>query len=112
MSGRQKCILAVRTATNFSDSSAGLAEHARLTQLCSSLDTVNDPEVGAAWSFFNGSSDKHEWSDYSSGGGFALHFDTPGYQKDALSTFFKDHNPRWPYFTDGRWSNGTGRYST
>lgn len=108
---RRKCILEVRITTTSSNLSKPHNGAARLTESRSSLDTVDDPEVGAAWTAFNGSADKHEWTENSSGGGFAFHFDAPEYQKDALATFFKDHNPRWPYFTNGRWSNGTGRYS-
>lgn len=79
--------------------------------LCATLDTVNDPEIGAVWPGYNASSGSYRWSEYSSGGGFALHFPTPAYQKDTLSDFFENNNPRWPYFTNGHWQNGTGRYS-
>lgn len=82
-----------------------------LMRLVFLLDTVDDQEVGAEWGYFNSSSDTHVWDGYSSGGGFAFHFDTPKYQQEALETFFDKHDPRWPYFTDGRWQNGTGRYS-
>lgn len=82
-----------------------------LMRIASHLDSINDAEVGANWALFNASSETRDWDGYSSGGGFAFHFETPAYQKEALSTFFDKHNPRWPYFTDGRWQNGTGRYS-
>lgn len=36
---------------------------------------------------------------YSSGGGFSNVFPIPDYQKDAVATFFADHNPSYPYYS-------------
>ncbi|KAI8633240.1 putative protease S8 tripeptidyl peptidase I [Xylariaceae sp. FL1651] len=36
---------------------------------------------------------------YSSGGGFSNVFGVPKYQKEAVATFFKDHNPPYPYYS-------------
>ncbi|PQE33518.1 hypothetical protein CJF32_00003388 [Rutstroemia sp. NJR-2017a WRK4] len=37
-------------------------------------------------------------SAYSSGGGFSNVYNTPDYQKDAVSTYFKAHSPPYPYY--------------
>lgn len=44
-------------------------------------------------------------------GGFSIAFPAPSYQKDALSTYFKNHNPPWPYFVNGSYLNNNGRYN-
>lgn len=42
----------------------------------------------------------HPYSvNYSSGGGFSNVFGVPDYQKSALSTYFKDHDPDHPYYS-------------
>ena len=42
----------------------------------------------------------HPYSvNYSSGGGFSNVFPIPDYQQDAVATFFKEHNPPYPYYS-------------
>ncbi|KAI1331621.1 putative protease S8 tripeptidyl peptidase I [Xylariaceae sp. FL0255] len=42
----------------------------------------------------------HPYSvNYSSGGGFSNVYPVPKYQKAAVDTFFKDHNPPYPYYS-------------
>ena len=37
-------------------------------------------------------------SAFSSGGGFSNIYPVPDYQRDAVETFFKNHNPPYPYY--------------
>lgn len=56
---------------------------------------VNDPDEG-----------------YSSGGGFSNIFPIPDYQASAVATYFKDHNPPYPYYYNGQYnSSGGGLYN-
>ncbi|KAE8354948.1 peptidase S8/S53 domain-containing protein [Aspergillus coremiiformis] len=41
------------------------------------------------------------FSTYSSGGGFSNIYPIPDYQADAVATYFKDHNPPYPYYEGG-----------
>jgi tripeptidyl-peptidase-1 len=42
----------------------------------------------------------HPYSvNYSSGGGFSNVFPIPDYQQNAVATFFKKHNPPYPYYS-------------
>ena len=42
----------------------------------------------------------HPYSlNYSSGGGFSNVYSIPDYQRSAVSTFFQDHNPPYPYYS-------------
>lgn len=51
-------------------------------------------------------------STYSSGGGFSNIFPIPDYQSAAVSTFFADHNPPYPYYSNGQYnSTGGGIYN-
>lgn len=36
---------------------------------------------------------------YSSGGGFSNVYPVPDYQAKAVATFFKEHNPPYPYYS-------------
>ncbi|KUI56412.1 Aorsin [Cytospora mali] len=59
--------------------------------------TVFEPESAA----FDAS-----WN-YSSGGGFSNVFPIPDYQKDAVASYFKDHEPPYPYYYNGNYLNAT-----
>lgn len=52
-------------------------------------------------------------SAFSSGGGFSNIFPVPDYQKSAVATFFADHDPPYPYYTNGQYnsSGGGGLYN-
>lgn len=50
-------------------------------------------------------------SAYSSSGGFSNIFDIPTYQKSAISTYFADHNPPYPYYENGQYNNSNGLYN-
>lgn len=39
--------------------------------------------------------------------GFSNIFGIPDYQADALATYFADHEPPYPYYSDGNWENAT-----
>ncbi|KAE8375728.1 Aorsin [Aspergillus bertholletiae] len=39
---------------------------------------------------------------YASGGGFSNIYPIPDYQADAVATYFKDHNPPYPYYEGGK----------
>ncbi|KAI0134345.1 putative protease S8 tripeptidyl peptidase I [Xylariales sp. AK1849] len=39
-------------------------------------------------------------TNYSSGGGFSNVFEIPDYQKSAVATFFGDHDPGYPYYSE------------
>lgn len=42
----------------------------------------------------------HPYSvNYSSGGGFSNVYGIPSYQKNAVATFFANHNPPYPYYS-------------
>ncbi|CAN8104845.1 unnamed protein product [Discula destructiva] len=44
---------------------------------------------------------------YSSSGGFSNLFGIPSYQQEAIATYFKDHEPSYPYYYDGNYLNAT-----
>ena len=50
-------------------------------------------------------------SAFSSGGGFSNIFDTPSYQQAAVAAFFKNHDPPYPYYTNGNYNNSNGLYN-
>lgn len=52
--------------------------------------TVYDPESAVF--------DPGRIANYSSGGGFSNVYEIPDYQKDAVATFFQDHDPQYPYY--------------
>ena len=64
--------------------------------------SVYDPEDAAH--FFGRSS-------VSSGGGFSNIFPIPGYQSEAVATYFEDHNPPYPYYYDGQYNGTNGIYN-
>ncbi|GAB7355963.1 hypothetical protein MBLNU459_g6595t1 [Dothideomycetes sp. NU459] len=47
-------------------------------------------------------------SAFSSGGGFSNIFSVPDYQKAAVATYFADHNPPYPYYTNGQYNTTSG----
>lgn len=65
--------------------------------------SIHDPESAAnvpqGWK-----NDSH----YSSGGGFSNLFTAPDYQIDAIDKFFTDHDPGYPYYTDGQYNSSDG----
>ena len=54
--------------------------------------TPFDPESGAFAFFSNGT------FLFTSGGGFSNIYPVPGYQKKAVDTYFKKHNPPYPFY--------------
>ncbi|KAF2147631.1 aorsin [Myriangium duriaei CBS 260.36] len=64
--------------------------------------TVFDPESAA-----NDLPGQPHRSAYSSGGGFSNLFPIPDYQKKAVSTYFTKHNPKYPYYYDGKYNSST-----
>lgn len=48
---------------------------------------------------------------FSSGGGFSNIFPVPDYQKDTLASFYKNHNPKYPHYSNGVLGGGGGRYN-
>ncbi|KAF7959745.1 hypothetical protein EAE96_001354 [Botrytis aclada] len=44
-------------------------------------------------------------SAYSSGGGFSNVYEIPSYQKEAVASYFKNHNPSYPYYEATAGSN-------
>ena len=52
-----------------------------------------------------------ERAGFTSGGGFSLIFDAPGYQTDAISQYFSTSNLSYPYFYNGHYRNSTGKYN-
>ncbi|TGO60885.1 hypothetical protein BOTNAR_0138g00120 [Botryotinia narcissicola] len=42
---------------------------------------------------------------YSSGGGFSNFYGIPSYQKEAVASYFKNHNPSYPYYEASSGSN-------
>lgn len=57
--------------------------------------TVYEPEIAAPFS----------------GGGFSNYFSRPAYQAEAVRNYFEHHDPGIPYYTDGRFRSGKGRYN-
>ncbi|KAE8390103.1 peptidase S8/S53 domain-containing protein [Aspergillus alliaceus] len=55
--------------------------------------TVSDPESAVY--------DPNGIYSYASGGGFSNIYPIPDYQADAVSKYFKDHNPPYPYYKAG-----------
>lgn len=47
-------------------------------------------------------------SAFSSSGGFSNIFDAPAYQKEAIATYFADHNPPYPYYFNGQYNSTNG----
>ncbi|KAK6397550.1 hypothetical protein LTR65_006527 [Meristemomyces frigidus] len=50
-------------------------------------------------------------SAFSSGGGFSNIFPIPSYQADAISTYFADYNPPYPYYYNGQYNGTDGLYN-
>ncbi|TVY22058.1 Aorsin [Lachnellula arida] len=48
---------------------------------------------------------------FASGGGFSNLYPIPDYQKDAVADFYKNHNPKYPYYTTGVVGQGGGLYN-
>lgn len=44
-------------------------------------------------------------------GGFSNIYPIPKYQQQAVETFFRDHNPPYPYYYNGNYENSTGVYN-
>ncbi|OQN98904.1 hypothetical protein B0A48_15250 [Cryoendolithus antarcticus] len=68
--------------------------------------TVYDPESAA-----NDLAGAPYRSAYSSGGGFSNIFTTPDYQQSAVNTYFREHNPPYPYYYNGQYNNSVGLYN-
>ncbi|KAL6894985.1 peptidase S8/S53 domain-containing protein [Trichoderma evansii] len=65
--------------------------------------TVHDPESAVF--------DPSPTFNFSSGGGFSNIFTVPKYQQGAVSDYFKNYNPPYPYYLDGKYENSTGIYN-
>ncbi|EHK20964.1 uncharacterized protein TRIVIDRAFT_192452 [Trichoderma virens Gv29-8] len=65
--------------------------------------TVHDPESAVF--------DPSPSFNYSSGGGFSNVFQIPEYQRSAISNYFRNHNPTYPYYYNGEYNNSKGIYN-
>ena len=78
----------------------------RLRTLRLELTISQDPEVAAY------DPPGHPYSDeFASGGGFSNIFTIPDYQKNAVNKYLNEHNPRYPYFTNGEFNKTKGLYN-
>ncbi|TVY31921.1 Aorsin [Lachnellula subtilissima] len=51
------------------------------------------------------------WNKFASGGGFSNLYPIPDYQQDVVAHFYKNHNPKYPYYTTGVVGQDGGLYN-